>query len=304
MLKRPNTPTMKSIRNFPFSKLLFKLTKLTIIFQVLYIYFTPKVEDLNKENLTKLLPTHDNFGVLNLVIAHPDDEIMFFSPTILQLIDHVQELNVVCLSNGDADGLGELRAKELKDAIGYLTVNRNLRNVSLNILDYTDGQNEVWSGVATDLKKYILTSEPGVKQKDIILTFDREGISGHRNHIACNEGVISYLKTIKSNSFVFLELKSLSTWQIISKYSGVVPKLLEIIYNKIRASNKTFMSYLPNRDSIATDSNVCFISTFDQYALSFAAMCYAHKSQMVWFRYLWWSFSRYVFVNDLSRITV
>lgn len=50
-----------------------------------------------------------------LLIAHPDDEAMFFAPTVLaltrpELQNHVK---ILCLSSGDAAGLGETRKKEL-----------------------------------------------------------------------------------------------------------------------------------------------------------------------------------------------
>jgi len=36
-----------------------------------------------------------------LVIAHPDDEVMFFAPSILSLISHRIDLRVLCLSIGE-----------------------------------------------------------------------------------------------------------------------------------------------------------------------------------------------------------
>lgn len=50
-----------------------------------------------------------------LLIAHPDDEAMFFAPTVLaltrpELENHVK---ILCLSSGDAAGLGETRKREL-----------------------------------------------------------------------------------------------------------------------------------------------------------------------------------------------
>lgn len=50
-----------------------------------------------------------------LLIAHPDDEAMFFAPTVLALTrpgtgNHVK---ILCLSSGDAAGLGETRKREL-----------------------------------------------------------------------------------------------------------------------------------------------------------------------------------------------
>ncbi len=37
-----------------------------------------------------------------LVIAHPDDECMFFAPTIHSLVKSDVKVNVLCLSNGGA----------------------------------------------------------------------------------------------------------------------------------------------------------------------------------------------------------
>lgn len=49
-----------------------------------------------------------------IVTAHPDDECMFFAPTILALTRAGIEVHVLCLSRGNHDGLGEIRAKELQ----------------------------------------------------------------------------------------------------------------------------------------------------------------------------------------------
>lgn len=50
-----------------------------------------------------------------LLIAHPDDEAMFFAPAVLALTrpETGNHVKILCLSTGDADGLGETRKKEL-----------------------------------------------------------------------------------------------------------------------------------------------------------------------------------------------
>lgn len=53
-----------------------------------------------------------------LLIAHPDDEAMFFAPAVLALArpelgNHVK---ILCLSSGDAEGLGDTRKKELVES--------------------------------------------------------------------------------------------------------------------------------------------------------------------------------------------
>jgi N-acetylglucosaminylphosphatidylinositol deacetylase len=83
--------------------------------------------------LSASFPTLQNKRIL-LLIAHPDDEAMFFAPTLLALTrpDNGNHVKILCLSSGkelhnqlhgtaanigcatgDADGLGEVRKKEL-----------------------------------------------------------------------------------------------------------------------------------------------------------------------------------------------
>ena len=58
-----------------------------------------------------------------LVTAHPDDETMFFAPTILALQRKSNmSLYHLCLSNGDAEGLGETRWKELQSSLDILGI--------------------------------------------------------------------------------------------------------------------------------------------------------------------------------------
>lgn len=66
---------------------------------------------------TARFPTLRNRRVC-LLIAHPDDEAMFFAPTVLALTrpelgNHVK---ILCLSSGDAAGLGETRKRELVES--------------------------------------------------------------------------------------------------------------------------------------------------------------------------------------------
>lgn len=57
-----------------------------------------------------------------LVVAHPDDESMFFSPTISYITSRGHNLHILCLSIGDADGKGNIRKEELYQACAILKV--------------------------------------------------------------------------------------------------------------------------------------------------------------------------------------
>ena len=52
-----------------------------------------------------------------IITAHPDDECMFFGPTILHLKMRNIPVKIICLSSGNYDGLGQTRIKEFLKAI-------------------------------------------------------------------------------------------------------------------------------------------------------------------------------------------
>lgn len=53
-----------------------------------------------------------------LVMAHPDDEIMFFGPAVLKIIQKVRKDNfyILCMTNGNYYNLGRTREKELQNS--------------------------------------------------------------------------------------------------------------------------------------------------------------------------------------------
>ncbi|XP_034691753.1 probable N-acetylglucosaminyl-phosphatidylinositol de-N-acetylase isoform X5 [Vitis riparia] len=79
-----------------------------------------------------------------LVIAHPDDESMFFSPTITFLNSRGHNLHLLCMSTGNADGMGNIRKEELYQASAILKV--PLQQVKiLDHPDFQDGFGKVWN---------------------------------------------------------------------------------------------------------------------------------------------------------------
>jgi N-acetylglucosaminylphosphatidylinositol deacetylase len=61
-----------------------------------------------------------------LLVAHPDDESMFFGPTLLSLSKlGGYSIRVICLSTGNADGFGARRKLEMVAACSVLKVNNN-----------------------------------------------------------------------------------------------------------------------------------------------------------------------------------
>jgi N-acetylglucosaminylphosphatidylinositol deacetylase len=46
-----------------------------------------------------------------LVTAHPDDEVMFFTPLLLGLVEKGHQVQILCLSTGNFGGLGHIRVE-------------------------------------------------------------------------------------------------------------------------------------------------------------------------------------------------
>lgn len=215
--------------------------------------------------------SYQNKHVL-FVTAHPDDECMFFGPT-LRYFKSVGQVFLLCLSNGNADGLGEVREQELQDSSKKM----GLPPSNLHISDHPglqDGMRNTWSAehVTEEVVKFARQCKP-----DIIITFDRYGVSGHPNHIAVFRGVVHALKTQQLSSETLLY--TLDSVNIIRKYSSFLD---------------CFLSSMGKVYSIASLKDIVTIQSAMKY----------HKSQLSWFRRLYVVFSRYMVVNTFRSVTV
>ncbi|KAL3800167.1 hypothetical protein HJC23_001088 [Cyclotella cryptica] len=166
-------------------------------------------------------PTDVQRDLWILVTAHPDDESMFFLPTLRNLLlpnGNNQCLHILCLCNGayERSSDGPIRTKELYDACKIIGINSPSVTV-INEDSLKDGPNEVWDGslvaakIMDCIKEAVLsctnrddkrtrwkyvdnTIPPSAKQKAQsinlnILTFDLGGVSHHPNHVDTFKGV-------------------------------------------------------------------------------------------------------------------
>lgn len=137
-----------------------------------------------------------------LVVAHPDDECLFFSPTLGTLssrlqdaprssssssdtLDDQQQLSILVMSSGNNYGLGDVRGKELLGSCAQFNVPEE-RCVHLDEPDIQDNPTVWWptDRIASLIGKY--ADQWGI---DTIFTFDDGGISGHINHRAVSASV-------------------------------------------------------------------------------------------------------------------
>ncbi|XP_073472987.1 N-acetylglucosaminyl-phosphatidylinositol de-N-acetylase isoform X2 [Aquarana catesbeiana] len=128
-----------------------------------------------------------------LLIAHPDDECMFFSPTILGLLQEQRPLSVLCCSTGNYYNQGEVRKKELFQSCAALGIPAS----NVTVIDHRnlpDSPNVQWD---THLLSDLILTHIKQKNIDLVITFDEKGISGHSNHISLYHAIRSLHRSRK-----------------------------------------------------------------------------------------------------------
>ncbi|EMC98182.1 hypothetical protein BAUCODRAFT_415244 [Baudoinia panamericana UAMH 10762] len=239
-----------------------------------------------------------------LLIAHPDDEAMFFGPTLLLLNkpELANQVFILCLSAGNAEGLGQVRKQELVKSALLLGVKSSEHVVIIDDTKLPDSMSANWDVklISSILTRYfapkaattpVTTAPPALI--DVLITFDKDGVSGHPNHRSLYHGASLFLQSLMQRHSGWespVKLYTLSSVNILRKYSSVLDSALTVTsmlwQSKDRGSNPTPLLIISGPVDIWKAQK---------------AMTTAHKSQMRWFRYGWIWLSRYMLVNDLKR---
>jgi hypothetical protein len=160
------------------------LLKLSIRKKEKYSRFI-KIEEENTTDKTDLKQVIKD---ILFIIAHPDDEIMFFFPTIKTLLNAGHNVRIICLSNGNADKIGKVREIELEKVCSHLKIKNYeiIDNENLQDCIKTKWDQEI---VADVIKEY-LDKDNNIDSIGTIVTFDERGVTKHPNHISCHDGLM------------------------------------------------------------------------------------------------------------------
>ncbi|KAK3927048.1 Ribitol-5-phosphate xylosyltransferase 1 [Frankliniella fusca] len=209
------------------------------------------------------------------VIAHPDDECMFFGPVIMNLSQRSDcEVYLLCLSKGNYDKEGGRRKKELWESCRILGIpDSNITLIMSTLLP--DNPKVKWR---EDILSSLILHHVEALSIDTIITFDKHGVSNHANHCSLfyAMALLCIEKKLPKNCHAF----ALETTSILRKYSY----LLDVPISYLMSSNN-------------------FVVSFQERATIKRAM-QAHASQLLWFRHLYLFFSRYLFINSLQEIEI
>ncbi|KAK9874450.1 hypothetical protein WA026_002789 [Henosepilachna vigintioctopunctata] len=208
-----------------------------------------------------------------IVTAHPDDECMFFGPTILNLTkEENTKVYLVCLSSGRNYGMGRVRTEELYNSCKVLGIDDS----NIVIISHEDLPDDIhirWpeETVAEIILRYIETYDITT-----LITFDRTGISSHPNHYSIYYAVahLSVGKEIPKGCKVYV----LESINIFRKYWFILDIPLSFLLSRTR--------YIVGHHDRTTIHQ---------------AMA-QHKSQLLWFRKIYLIFSRYIVINTLQEM--
>ncbi|GFF31092.1 N-acetylglucosaminyl-phosphatidylinositol de-N-acetylase [Aspergillus udagawae] len=239
-----------------------------------------------------------------LVTAHPDDETLFFSPSITYRRDdpHVQRA-LLAISSGNYEGIGDRRRQEIHDSCSVLGIVPD-RCVVLDNAELQDNPKKWWN---EDLIKDLVASHVQKWNVDLIITFDNGGVSGHINHRAVSAGVRKYITSTPQAPPAY----TLQSTFLLRKYSS----LIDLIPTAIPFSWRILKAILTSPVASAADGvhdlspldayndKVLLVSPWRTYLVSRAAFS-QHASQYSWDRSFYLVISRYMWFNNLNKMVV
>lgn len=205
-----------------------------------------------------------------IITAHPVDECMFFGPIILKLVSDMCGVYLLCLCPGNySNWCG--RKDELWLSCELLGIPlSNILLVKNEIIESGPKLKCTIESVANIILFYIEQYEI-----DTIITFDKDGVSGHKNHIT-----------------LFYSISYLCAKEVFPPYCKVY--LLESV--------GFFRKYLGFMDSMYSymNSEYIYFNTIPESKKLALAMA-AHRSQFAWHRRMYINISRYMFINTLTK---
>ena len=141
---------------------------------------------------------------------------------------------------------------------------------------------------------------------DVLITFDAGGVSSHPNHVSLYHGARAFVAALVRGRDGWrspVDLYALVSVGLARKYTSVADVAATLAGMLMLPKDKDQGGESAEQQQQQHPRGLVFMNALvgEGAALGTAwkAMTQAHKSQMVWFRYLWIGFSRYMLINDL-----
>jgi N-acetylglucosaminylphosphatidylinositol deacetylase len=233
-----------------------------------------------------------------IVTAHPDDESMFFLPTI-RALQKTSKVWLLCLTTGNYAGLGEIRTKELAAVADVLGLEK------LIIVDdarLPDHMTKTWDiayaeqVIAKNVREALLSMEEWAESNEChdiqFVTFDSRGISGHLNHIDTFRAVSRFCD---SRGYRFWT--TATDWNPFTKYNLLQAPVLVIILVLSMMNKLAPFTSISRQFGSDTVWHVLMDPRLNWRCMGL------HASQFVWYRRIFVVFSSYTCLNRLKRVS-
>ena len=155
------------------------------LIKILVLLLAYSVYRLRLREKSRVEDIFANKNVL-LLTAHPDDESMFFAPFVIRAQRYGAKVSILCLTNGANGGVGDVREGELRraaDSLGITSVE------VVDDLNLPDSMEVEWDPL--QLAEIVQEHVESTKV-DMLVTFDKYGVSGHPNHRALGSLKLEY----------------------------------------------------------------------------------------------------------------
>ena len=174
-----------------------------------------------------------------------------------------------------------------------------------NLLTFTFASKEALAHARLigEAKKHKKPGQEPIATIDVIITFDRDGVSSHPNHISLYHGSVAWLKGLmrgKSGWECPVTLYTLTSTNLFRKYMSVLDVPFTIL-SSVLQSMRSAGAKKPANDM---PERLVLMNSIGDYRKGQTTMTTAHSSQMRWFRWGWVLISRYMVVNDLQKVKI
>ena len=176
---------------------------------------------------------------------------------------------------GNADGKGMEREDELMQVMNKLHVERANIEIMHNP-HFQDGMSEKWN---TTLLKATIGEIIEKKNISQVFSFDKDGVSGHSNHMDVYTAIYALYKDEQKRSL--FKLYTLHSSHIFSKYIGPF-SLIKILLSQIQQKQHI------NSIQLNPFQTLIYLTH--------------HRSQLTWYRILYSICSQYTYLNQWNQI--
>ncbi|PLW34024.1 hypothetical protein PCANC_18846 [Puccinia coronata f. sp. avenae] len=261
------------------------------------------------------------------VVAHPDDECLFFAPSIVATVTRAKSHGaLLVMSTGNHYGQGSLRRKELLQSCKEL----GIREARCDVLDISQIRDDPKTWWPVDRIGKLVNEHVDRWMIDSIVTFDDYGVSGHINHRAVSASVTELAISIYQKrttapaesttkppklfivKSVFVLRKYLGLFDLPLSFIRFIPPIL---LGPSRQENSPLESF--KYDAKTEESTIeserrrtsvtkhfergLLVSDLNGYRTARKAF-WSHQSQMVWDRHLYMILSQFMYFNTIERV--